>query len=200
MGNMIKIVGIVLVTYYILAVVSAGDSCGKKNIDCTVTKKGEGYLGTVSKTKEGHTCQAWSSQSPNKHGQKTGWTHNYFRNPDGEPGLWCYTTDGPRWEYCDIRLCGDCDTVECGTINVDCVGHDTAGYYGTANITERGYECKKWDDKEHNYCKGTSGYKPWCYTTSPDKRWDYCPVRDEDTVDTADTDTDMANDLLNQSH
>ena len=28
--------------------------------------------------------------------------HNYCRNPDGEKGIWCYTTDrNTRWEHCD---------------------------------------------------------------------------------------------------
>jgi len=171
-------VGIVLVTYFILAVVSAGDSCGKKNIDCTVTKKGEGYLGTVSKTKEGHTCQAWSSQSPNKHGQKTGWTHNYCRNPDGSSSLWCYTVDGPRWEFCDVRLCGDCDEVECGVRNIDCAEMDASYYSGYVNTTVRGYDCK-----DNKYCRGDSTWRPWCYTTSQDKRWDYCPIRDCEECD-----------------
>ena len=31
---------------------------------------------------------------------------NYCRNPDGEPKLWCYTTDpGTRWQYCNVPLC-----------------------------------------------------------------------------------------------
>merc|ERR1712179_67566 len=178
MGKMMKIMGIVLVTSFILAVVSAGDSCGKKNIDCTVTKKGEGYLGTVSKTKEGHTCQAWSSQSPNNHWKKTGWTHNYCRNPDDSWRLWCYTVDGPRWEYCDVRLCGDCDEVECGVRNIDCAEMDTSYYSGFVNTTVRGYDCK--DDK---FCRGDSTWRPWCYTTSQDKRWDYCPIRDCEECD-----------------
>ena len=28
--------------------------------------------------------------------------NNYCRNPDGEPTIWCYTTDSrKRWEFCD---------------------------------------------------------------------------------------------------
>ncbi len=31
---------------------------------------------------------------------------NYCRNPDGEPTLWCYTTDNEtRWDYCDVPNC-----------------------------------------------------------------------------------------------
>ena len=38
---------------------------------------------------------------------------NYCRNPDGEPTVWCYTTDpGDRWEHCDVPLCsGPCVTL-----------------------------------------------------------------------------------------
>ena len=33
-------------------------------------------------------------------------TSNYCRNPDGELGPWCYTTDSKkRWEYCGIPKC-----------------------------------------------------------------------------------------------
>jgi len=30
--------------------------------------------------------------------------HNYCRNPDGEPAIWCYTTSrNKRWDYCNPR-------------------------------------------------------------------------------------------------
>ena len=33
--------------------------------------------------------------------------HNSCRNPDGEPGVWCYTTNAnKRWELCDVPICG----------------------------------------------------------------------------------------------
>ena len=32
--------------------------------------------------------------------------HNYCRNPDGEPGAWCYTTDpDQKWESCGVIDC-----------------------------------------------------------------------------------------------
>jgi len=72
------------------------------------TDQGKLYRGCQTHTKTGKTCQAWSVQVPHKHdrfsenfpgaGLKT---HNYCRNPDGESGIWCYTTDtATRWEYC----------------------------------------------------------------------------------------------------
>ena len=30
---------------------------------------------------------------------------NYCLNPGHVTGPWCYTTDGPRWEYCDVPIC-----------------------------------------------------------------------------------------------
>lgn len=70
------------------------------------------YRGTINKTKSGKTCQAWSSQSPQTHTRTpqnypdAGLESNYCRNPDGEAGAWCYTTDkNTRWEFCDIPVC-----------------------------------------------------------------------------------------------
>ena len=71
--------------------------------------KGDGYRGCQNKSISGKTCQSWTGQSPHNHENtpankpdKGLGTHNYCRNPDGEPGgIWCYTTDkDERWEYC----------------------------------------------------------------------------------------------------
>ena len=69
---------------------------------------GKTYRGCQTHTKTGKTCQAWSVQVPHQHDRFTEnfpgaglKTHNYCRNPDGEAGIWCYTTDtATRWEYC----------------------------------------------------------------------------------------------------
>jgi len=68
------------------------------------------YRGCQNKTKSGYTCQKWTVQNPHKHGNtpqrkpnKGLGNHNYCRNPDGEPGIWCYTTNSKkRWELCDV--------------------------------------------------------------------------------------------------
>jgi len=77
------------------------------------TGDGASYVGTISRTKYGKTCQAWSSQSPHRHTLVAAdfpsgrFPNNYCRNPDGEPGPWCYTTDsGARWQLCDVSRCG----------------------------------------------------------------------------------------------
>merc|ERR1712080_699378 len=67
-----------------------------------------GYTGMMSKTKSGHTCQSWNSQSPHKHSFAYLGDHNYCRNPNNEPGVWCYTTDSTkRWEMCDVQYCAE---------------------------------------------------------------------------------------------
>jgi len=72
---------------------------------------GTDYRGCQTKTRAGNTCQKWGEQSPNKHTYapasypEAGLEKNYCRNPDpddGTPGIWCYTTNGPRWDYCDV--------------------------------------------------------------------------------------------------
>jgi len=76
---------------------------------CDETLRGvgdEGYRGCQTKTRSGRTCQNWDSQTPHHHSRrneaKGSAGNNYCRNPDGEPTIWCYTTDpAKRWEYCD---------------------------------------------------------------------------------------------------
>ena len=76
------------------------------------------YLGKISKTIAGLTCQAWGSNSPHRHdflsdsmfpdGSVTE-ASNFCRNPDNKEhnGPWCYTTDvNVRWQHCDVPLCG----------------------------------------------------------------------------------------------
>ena len=68
--------------------------------------------------------------------------------------------------------------VDCGVRNMDCVEKDASHYSGAVNTTVRGYDCK--DDK---FCRGDSTWRPWCYTTSKDRTWDYCPIRDCEECD-----------------
>ena len=83
-----------------------GDSLSRS--DCLTTKRGESYTGTLSRTKSGRTCQRWDSQSPHMRKAKV-FKHNYCRNPDNEPSVWCYTTDPKsRWEFCDVPMCDGC--------------------------------------------------------------------------------------------
>lgn len=70
------------------------------------------YRGNVNITINGHKCQRWDMQTPNSHGFSPDdypcdglhGGHNYCRLLD-EARPWCYTVDGPRWEFCDIPQC-----------------------------------------------------------------------------------------------
>ena len=76
--------------------------------DETMSGNGANYRGCQTTTRSGYTCQAWASQSPHSHTRtpanypSSGLVSNYCRNPDGEPTIWCYTTDpNKRWELCE---------------------------------------------------------------------------------------------------
>ena len=74
------------------------------------------------------------------------------------------------------------------TENRGCLPTDGTSYNGTANTTESGLTCQMWsvntphehnynDVGDHNYCRDTFGErKSWCYTTDPEKAWEYCDV------------------------
>uniref|UniRef100_A0A8C8GR58 Plasmin n=1 Tax=Oncorhynchus tshawytscha TaxID=74940 RepID=A0A8C8GR58_ONCTS len=150
---------------------------------------GMDYRGTKSKTNSGKTCQRWASKYPHN---MTPSTHpkadlesNFCRNPDGDSkGPWCYTTDpDTRWETCNVQNCSE----EC----MHCSGKN---YRGKISTTENGYTCQHWNAQkphnhgyipsallekylEENYCRNPDGDpRPWCFTTSPSKRWDFCSI------------------------
>ncbi|XP_066289695.1 uncharacterized protein [Branchiostoma lanceolatum] len=132
-----------------------------------------------------------------------GLDNNFCRNPDGENSVWCYTTDpGKRWERCPVPKCDAVllnvgpevqdvlkDAGECYTGRGD-------SYRGTTSLTWTGHTCQEWSSqKPHahkytperhptsglikNYCRNPNpvhDHAPWCYTTSPSKRWTYCAI------------------------
>merc|ERR1719228_2051675 len=96
------------------------------------TGKGPKYQKTIS----GKICQKWSSQTPHAHSLTIidGNNHNYCRNPDGEPGIWCYTTDpNTRWELCEQpAICDPRHDVWCGKYTTR---HIEVGNNETSTIT-----------------------------------------------------------------
>ncbi|NXX75205.1 PLMN protein, partial [Urocolius indicus] len=152
---------------------------------------GKDYRGMEAKTWRGIPCQKWAEKTPHnpnytpeKH-PNAGLDENFCRNPDGdESGPWCYTTDPDiRFDYCNIPECEE----QC----MQCNGED---YHGEVSRTESGLECQRWDaqephmhgftlkyfpekDLKMNYCRNPDGeLRPWCFTTSPTKRWEYCNI------------------------
>ncbi|EDL83071.1 plasminogen, isoform CRA_g [Rattus norvegicus] len=122
--------------------------------------------------------------SPSTHPSE-GLEENYCRNPDNdEQGPWCYTTDpDQRYEYCNIPECEE----EC----MYCSGEK---YEGKISKTMSGLDCQSWDSQsphahgyipakfpsknlKMNYCRNPDGEpRPWCFTTDPNKRWEYCDI------------------------
>ncbi|KAF6723175.1 Plasminogen [Oryzias melastigma] len=178
-------------------------NCSEDCIHCN----GEDYRGKASVTESGYTCQRWDSQSPHSHGYNPDalpekyLEENYCRNPDGDPRPWCFTTSASkRWDYCAIPRC----TSEPPTIvpELTCASGEGQAYRGTVGVTVTGKACQSWSDQtphkhsrtpenypckglDNNYCRNPDNEKmPWCYTTDPETRWEFCRVpRCEDSPD-----------------
>uniref|UniRef100_A0A3Q1ASI9 Plasminogen n=1 Tax=Amphiprion ocellaris TaxID=80972 RepID=A0A3Q1ASI9_AMPOC len=160
------------------------------------TGEGAAYRGTIAVTESGKACQSWSTQTPHKHNRTPenypckGLENNYCRNPDNERMPWCYTTDSDtRWEYCKVPQCGDAPGP--GTA-LDCYEGNGSTYRGITSETISGKKCQAWNsmfphnhnktprvfptaDLRRNLCRNPDGDRaPWCYTTDPRVRWEYC--------------------------
>ncbi|KAI4539100.1 hypothetical protein MG293_010492 [Ovis ammon polii] len=173
---------------------------------------GENYGGTVAVTVSGHTCQRWSEQTPHRHNRTPenfpcrNLEENYCRNPDGETGPWCYTTNSEvRWEHCTIPSCESSPLStermdasvppEQTPVAQDCYHGNGQGYRGTSSTTVTGRKCQSWSSMiphRHqktpesypnagltmNYCRNPDADKsPWCYTTDPRVRWEFCNLK-----------------------
>ncbi|KAJ0026797.1 hypothetical protein NQD34_017797 [Periophthalmus magnuspinnatus] len=169
--------------------------CTEECIHCS----GENYRGKVSTTENGFSCQRWDTQKPHNHGYIPSalpdkyLEENYCRNPDGDPRPWCFTTSATkRWDFCSIPRCAS----EPPTIipELTCASGEGIAYRGTVAVTESGKTCQSWSSQtphkhnrtpdnypckglDNNYCRNPDNERqPWCYTTDPETRWEYCSV------------------------
>ncbi|XP_063428067.1 plasminogen-like [Mytilus trossulus] len=100
-------------------------------------------------------------------------------------------TSGTSVDHCPVSQCGSDDqwttnfSISC--TDEDCYT-DSTTYHGKVTCTVTGITCDVWTysskipagdpDKDTNYCRDPdSTGAPWCYTTDPNVRWEYCPVR-----------------------
>ena len=120
---------------------------------------------------------------------------------DHMTGAWCSNSKSER-TLCAVRKCTD-RILESDYVRVDnCMKMDDlgAGYRGSVNTTQSGYDCQRWDEQsphahsiylnpvkgigEHNFCRNPDGEpRPWCYTTELTPRWDLCDVPYCTTID-----------------
>eukprot|EP00058_Branchiostoma_floridae_P016408 XP_002601896.1 hypothetical protein BRAFLDRAFT_86374 [Branchiostoma floridae] len=160
------------------------------------SKKGRACQAWASQTphKHSYTAQRYPA---------AGLDRSYCRNPSGSKTVWCYTTDpGEEWDWCPVPKCGTV-TPEVGPEIQDvlrdagdCYAGKGEAYRGTAALTWSGHACQDWSsqtphshsykpeshpdaDLANNYCRNPtpdSEYAPWCFTASPDKKWDFCAI------------------------
>ncbi|CAG2224956.1 unnamed protein product [Mytilus edulis] len=164
--------------------------------DCYLTTSSE-YSGTISYTVNGIPCQYWNTHIPHTRGfnplDTTAYDTNYCRestNAEGGPGDACGVDErlpvvpiGTKYHFLPGKFIGmvfTCDTLTPGT-SIDhcpvsqCRSDDqwTTGY----SVSCTGVMPAGHPDKSSNYCRDPDNTgAPWCYTTDPDVRWDYCPV------------------------
>ena len=171
------------------------------NVALGITNKNDcllNYRGKTSVTRRGIKCQRWNANYPHepKYLPKGHTNHNYCRNPDNDvKGPWCYTTDPEkRFDYCNIDDCYIEPDVKCWRPD-----HD---FLGKVSRTRSGNKCQAWaKNRPHepnyrpknarsqkNYCRNPDGDVdgPWCYTTDPNVRFEFCDIPKCETLDTDD--------------
>ncbi|XP_071169103.1 plasminogen-like [Mytilus edulis] len=99
-------------------------------------------------------------------------------------------SSGTSVDHCPVSQCGTDDQWTTG-YSVSCTDEDcytdSTTYQGKVTCTVTGITCDVWTtfgampaghpDKDTNYCRDPDNTgAPWCYTTDPDERWNYCPV------------------------
>ncbi|XP_078488867.1 plasminogen-like isoform X3 [Ciona intestinalis] len=170
--------------------------------ECVVNPRPTNYRGNISTTYHGMPCLPWNDPAI-KTFNPTNFpdddlVSNYCRNPDGDLWPWCYyefdAINGHKWTYCDVPECPPEPFVvpDLGCYDIE----DPGSYLGSGSTTLTGYQCQYWDANtpnahiyhsyrhpdfaelgHHNFCRSPSGdFKPWCFSTNPDFRWEYCDL------------------------
>ena len=143
-----------------------------------------GYRGCKAKSKSGKRCRAWKSSSsesgevtsskyPGK-GLEGG--HNYCRNPNGETGIWCYTSDSiSSKEFCSGAdyfewkrgaRCGGTSSFLLAKIPGKQVGECGALCDQTPGCQDFGY------DEDQQRCDlWKANCEPWSYTQPAYHTW-----------------------------
>ncbi|XP_064619507.1 uncharacterized protein LOC135482952 [Lineus longissimus] len=82
--------------------------------DCLSDPAGKLYRGRQFRTVDGHQCQRWDAQYPNRHDTNGVGSsdHNYCRNKylfgeeDDRSAPWCFTVgNGTEWQLCNTPIC-----------------------------------------------------------------------------------------------
>lgn len=111
---------------------------------------GEDYHGEVSRTESGLECQRWDAQEPHMHGftlkQWVTLSDEFIPAVSGRPCL------------------------QTGRLLQPTMADSRASLsFSTCSFPEK--------DLKMNYCRNPDGeLRPWCFTTSPAKRWEYCNI------------------------
>jgi len=143
--------------------------------DCQdASTAGADYQGQGNETVSGHPCQMWSEAADWYGETYRGLPENYCRNPDGEPGVWCFTTAHPEesWEMCDVPPCADDRSREV----CDGTNYEFGVAYGDA------YGSDDLDSKDVNsaeacqaFCKTVPNCQLWTFAD------DWCHAKGGDT-------------------
>ncbi|KAK7473756.1 hypothetical protein BaRGS_00034979, partial [Batillaria attramentaria] len=169
-------------------------------LECSRTKTGADYKGTLATTVSGSTCETWSDailqllefQANFLPDETVGDAGNFCRNPKGSyPSPMCFVRQGILLveELCPVPVCADMCRLR----------EDGQDYRGNLSVTNDGRACVRWDHdnipfrrKEdfdwlsgeehgkmaHNYCRnpGGSQSRPWCYTDAETLDYGFCDV------------------------